>query len=307
MTSACPPSADRIARALLTYLVTPGDLVLPTLLATMDPTELITRARTGAPLPTPADAIIGDLITPARDRWHRQLTHLPTDGGIAQAAAAGIRLICPGDPEWAPGLNDLTHDRPHALWARGSADLRESCTRPVAVIGTRAATAYGQHITTSIVTGLAPHSITIISGAAYGIDATAHRAALATGTRTIAVLACGPDIPYPRAHADLLNQIATHGLIVSEYPPGRPPRREAFLARNRITAALATAGIIVTEATLRSGTMNTVGHARRLHRPIMAVPGPITSAASVGCHRLIADCAVPCVTSADDVLTRLAY
>ncbi|HLI78087.1 MAG TPA: DNA-processing protein DprA, partial [Acidobacteriaceae bacterium] len=179
--------------------------------------------------------------------------------------------------------------------------------RPVAVIGTRAATAYGRHVTTSIVTGLALHGITIISGAAYGIDATAHRATLATGTRTIAVLACGPDIPYPRAHADLLNQIATDGLILSEYPPGRPPRREAFLARNRIAAALATAGIIVTEATLRSGTLNTVGHARRLHRPIMAVPGPVTSAASAGCHHLIVDYAVPCITSADDALTHLAY
>jgi DNA processing protein len=120
----------------------------------------------------------------------------------------------------------------------------------------------------------------------------------------VAVLACGVDVAYPRGHAGLLQQIAAHGLIVSEAPPGRQPRRDAFLARNRIIAAL-TSGMVVVEAGMRSGAMNTVSHADALGRPVMAVPGPVTSAASAGCHQLIGERGVQLVTSATDVLACL--
>ncbi len=121
----------------------------------------------------------------------------------------------------------------------------------------------------------------------------------------MAVLARGPDNGYPRGHAGLLASIAGSGLIISEYPPGRSPDRAAFLARNRIIAALAAGGLVVTEAAVRSGTMNTVSHADLLGRPVVAVPGPVTSATSAGCHHRIACRGVPLVTSADDILPHL--
>jgi len=172
-------------------------------------------------------------------------------------------------------------------------------------VGTRAATAYGAHVAAELAAGLGSAGVTIVSGAAYGIDAAAHRGALAAGTATIAVLACGPDVACPREHAGLLEHITGSGVIVSEYPPGRRAARAAFLARNRIIAALAAAGMVGIEAGVRSGTLNAVGHADLLSRLVMAVPGPVTSAASAGCHQLIAECGVPCVTCPADILTHL--
>jgi DNA processing protein len=183
-------------------------------------------------------------------------------------------------------------------------DLAACCGHAVAIVGSRAATAYGNHVASGIAVGLADGGWTVVSGAAYGIDAAAHSGALAADGITVAVLACGVDRPYPRAHAGLLQQIATYGLIVSEAPPGRQPSRDAFLARNRIIAALA-GGVVVIEAGRRSGTMSTVAHADALGRPVMAVPGPVTSAVSAGCHQLIREQAALCVTSASDVLAHL--
>jgi DNA processing protein len=175
----------------------------------------------------------------------------------------------------------------------------------VAIVGTRAATAYGAHVTAEIPVGLAGCRLTIVAGAAYGVDAAAHKAAMAAGGLTIAVLACGPHVSYPRGHAGLLQQIAASGgLVVIECPPGRRPSRQAFLARNRIVAALG-GGMVVVEAGLRSGTLNAVGHAGLLGRPVMAAPGPVTSEASAGCHRLIAECGVSLVTCAADALAHL--
>jgi DNA processing protein len=126
----------------------------------------------------------------------------------------------------------------------------------------------------------------VVSGAAYGIDAAAHRGALAVAGTTIAVLACGVDRPYPAGHAALLDTISQAGVIVSEQPPGRPVSRTRLLDRNRIIAALST-GTMVVEASRMSGSMHTARDAAELGRPLMAVPGPVTSAASGGCHQLI--------------------
>ena len=145
----------------------------------------------------------------------------------------------------------------------------------------------------------------IVSGGAYGIDAAAHRGALATGALTVAVLACGVDYPYPAGHADLFADIAAHGLVISEWPPGRQPARLRFLVRNRTIAAL-TRGTVIVEAGERSGALNTARHAAQLGRPLMAVPGPVTSAQSAGCHRIIREWAATCVTCADDVIEMLS-
>jgi DNA processing protein len=145
---------------------------------------------------------------------------------------------------------------------------------------------------------------TVVSGGAYGIDGCAHRGALAADGVTIAVLACGVDHPYPLGHQDLLTSVAAQGVLVSEWPPGRTPNRLRFLIRNRVIGAL-TRGTVVVEAGLRSGALNTARHTRDLGRPLMAVPGPVTSEVSAGCHKIIREWGAVCVTDAHDVMELL--
>src|SRR5437773_2721395 len=140
---------------------------------------------------------------------------------------------------------------------------------------------------------------------AYGIDAAAHRGALAAEAVTIAVLACGVDYPYPAGHADLFAAIAAQGMVVSEWPPGRHPARTRFLVRNRVIAALG-CGTVIVEAGERSGALNTARHAANLGKPLMAVPGPVTSAQSAGCHRIIREWGASCVTRAADIIELLS-
>ncbi|BCN68358.1 hypothetical protein RE943_18310 [Prescottella equi] len=173
--------------------------------------------------------------------------------------------------------------------------------RSVAVVGTRAASSYGEHVTAEIVGDLAADGWTIVSGAAFGVDAAAHRAALGVGGLTVAVLACGVDRAYPAGHGRLLQQIARDGAVISEYPPGTSPARYRFLARNRLVAGLSEA-VVVVEAGWRSGARNTATWGRRLGRPVLAVPGPVTSAASTGCHRMIREGEARLVSSAADVV-----
>jgi DNA processing protein len=191
------------------------------------------------------------------------------------------------------------------LWVRGIISLQSTCTQSVAIAGARAATSYGAHICTEITTALSAHGHTVISGGAFGIDSSTHSAALAAGGLTIAVLACGPDIPYPAAHRTLLDAIATQGAVISEWPPGTRPAQSQFLLRNRIIAALGR-GTVIIEAAVRSGTLSTARHAINLGRPLMAVPGPVTSVRSAGCHALIRDQRAALVTSAADVLSCLS-
>lgn len=294
-------TAARVASAVLTYLAQPGDPLLGALLEALPPEEVLAAIRAGS-LPSGAarDLPAGQTaqVGPALARWQVRLASVPPDAGLAAHAERGISLVCPGDPDWPPQLNDLGRTRPYALWVRGS--VQALCVDSVAVIGSRAATAYGTHVAAGIASELAARSWTIISGAAYGIDAAAHRGALAGGGSTVAVLACGPDYAYPRGHRGLLDAISAHGAIVSESPPGTLPARALFLLRNRIIAALAR-GTVVAEAAARSGTVAAARHATALGRPLMAVPGPITSATSAGCHVLIRDGWAVCATSAADI------
>ncbi|MEV6275854.1 DNA-processing protein DprA [Nocardia sp. NPDC051832] len=223
----------------------------------------------------------------------------------------GGRVVTPDDAEWPTwrllGLEQLQAGRdqdgavPLVLWVRGAGSLVEVTARALAVVGARSSTRYGEQVTWDIVSDLAAEQWTIVSGAAYGIDAMAHRAALANGAPTIAVLACGVDRPYPVEHDRLLAQIAEVGMIVSEYAPGTAARKHQFLARNRLIAALAD-GVLVVEAGLRSGARNTVKWARRLGRPALAVPGSVNSMSSVGCHRMIRDGEALLVTRSDEVI-----
>ena len=224
---------------------------------------------------------------------------------IAAACREGIRLVCPGDPQWPGGLDELGSARPYALWLRGQADLRGSCERSVSMVGSRAASGYGAHVAGEIAADLGERGWAVVSGGAYGIDAAAHRGALAAGAITIAVLACGVDYPYPAGHAELFADIAAQGLVVSEWPPGRRPARLRFLIRNRTIAALS-CGTVIVEAGERSGALSTARHAANLCRPLMAVPGPVTSAQSAGCHRIMREWAATCVTGAADIIEMLS-
>jgi DNA processing protein len=148
--------------------------------------------------------------------------------------------------------------------------------------------------------GLAEHDVAVVSGGAYGIDGAAHRAALAVEGVTVAVLAGGLDIPYPAGHSGLLHRIGSNGLLVTEYPPGVRPARHRFLTRNRLVAAFAGAAVVV-EAGLRSGAANTAAWARALGRIVGAVPGPVTSSASTGCHALLR-AGAEVITRAEDIV-----
>jgi DNA processing protein len=299
---------QRLARAALTYLAEPGDPALGALLGICEPAEVLAAIKADV-LPATGPGC-GDspasrkALGHALGGWRARLPALPGDAGIAAACRDGIRLLCPGDPQWPERLDELGQARPYALWLRGRADLPSACLRSVSMVGSRAATGYGAHVAGEIAAGLGEAGWTIVSGGAYGIDAAAHRGARATRAITIAVLACGVDYPYPAGHADLFADIAAAGLVISEWPPGRHPARLRFLTRNRVIAAL-TCGTVIVEAGERSGALNTARHAADLGRPLMAVPGPVTSPQSAGCHQIIRDWGASCVTSAADIIEML--
>lgn len=221
----------------------------------------------------------------------------------------GGRIVTACDDEW-PALAFSAFGRsarprechpPLVLWVVGEVRLDEVPGRAAAVVGTRAATAYGEHVAADLSAGLAARDVAVVSGGAYGIDGVAHRAALASDGLTVAVLAAGVDVPYPAGHTALLRRIAEEGLVVSEYPPGMRPGRLRFLTRNRLVAALSGATVVV-EAGARSGAASTAGWARTLGRTVCAVPGPVTSSVSVGCHRLLREGDAELVTRAEDVV-----
>lgn len=231
-------------------------------------------------------------------RIAERLPELDVDRDQAIARRLGARLLIPGDEEWPTALDDLVAP-PVCLWVLGPEHLGEVSARSVAVVGARAATGYGVHVAKELGAGLAERGFAVVSGAAYGIDGAAHEGALAVDGVTIAVLAGGVDRPYPAGHASLLKRIADTGLVVSEVPPGSAPTRWRFLSRNRVIATL-TQGTVVVEAGLRSGSRNTARVAEEHLRVVCAVPGPISSAVSAGCHELVRAGAT-LVTDADEV------
>ncbi len=305
MTSAAPetdgPSGEALARACLTAVVPPADPFLGAALAERGAVAVWRALVAGTTLAPLADA------EPARaERWRAHAATVDAETVLTSAAELGVRLVIPGDPEWPAQLDQLAEHRPYALWVRGAHDLRNACLRSVAVVGSRAATNYGLHVAGELSYALAERSWCAVSGGAYGIDGAAHRGALAGGAPTVAVLACGLDMSYPRGHENLFGDIVLRGVLVSEHPLGTRPTRHGFLVRNRLIAAL-TPGTVVVEAGRRSGALNTAKHSLGLCRSLMAVPGPVTSALSVGCHRLLRDYQAVCVTDADDIAEQVGH
>lgn len=300
-------SEDRLARTTLSFLADPADEALGRLLGTCEPAEVVAAVSSGrdprAALPAAARGLPG--LDRAFTRWRGRLGQVPPAAQLAVWARDGVRLLVPSDTEWPTQLDDLGAVRPVALWLRGEANLRFAGLRSASVVGSRAATAYGTHVSTELAATMAERGWSIVSGGAFGVDSCAHRGALAVGGLTVAVLASGLSYGYPRGHHELFAAIAQHGALVSEIPPDRAPTRPGFLIRNRIIAALSR-GTVVVEAALRSGALNTARHARDLRRPLMAVPGPVTSEHSAGCHELIREWGALCVTGARDVMEHIA-
>jgi len=219
---------------------------------------------------------------------------------LAAARAIGATVVCPGDPEWPVRLDDHPVP-PLCLWVLGNSDLAMLAERSVSVVGARSSTSYGDTVASGLGSGLAERGWTVVSGAAFGIDAAAHRGALSVDGATVAVVAGGVDRPYPLAHTTLLARIAEVGAVVAEVAPGMAPTRPRFLLRNRIIAAMSR-GVIVVEAALRSGSLNTARTAAEIGRPVGVVPGPVTSMMSSGCHQARRDGLAEIVTDVDEVI-----
>ncbi len=282
----------RMARVALTWLAEPGTRAVHQLVREHGPVAALGMLLAGEVDDTLRRTVTARLA--AGDP--RRVAEL----ALGRAERLGARIATPEDGDWPQRFEDLILldglggerkiDRearpPLCMWVRGPWPLAEVLGRAVAVVGARASTGYGDHVATELGYGLAERDWSVVSGGAYGIDAAAHRGALTAGGTTVAVLACGVDRPYPAGNAALFDQIADSGLLISEWPPGAEPLRHRFLIRNRVIAA-GTTGTVMVEASARSGATSTLRRAIALGRPAMVVPGPVTSAMSVGCHTVL--------------------
>jgi DNA processing protein len=289
-------------------LAEPADPVASWLVAALGPEGALAWTRTAGTNPVAASMELASFAPPpqvdaaikASEKWQARLDVAEPGPHRERAARVGARVLTRADPGWPQPLDDLGATAPFALWVRGEGDAAALWGRSVAVVGARSATAYGEHVTASIAAGLVDDGWTIVSGGAYGIDAAAHRACIAVEGASIAVMAGGVDRFYPTGNAPMLEALLERGVVMSEVPPGYAPHRSRFLTRNRI---IATAGAtVVVEAALRSGALSTARHAAALARPLAAVPGSVTSAASAGCHALIRDHMATLVTESHDVI-----
>jgi DNA processing protein len=294
-------SLDRLA---LSLVIEPGDPRLRDLLAHHDTGRVLDSVLHRG---TPSDLTIPEAWVERATTLDRRLATV-----VDRAKVAGLRWICPGDRDWPSALDDLDQVEPFhgatgaplGLWLRGVGDLAELCEQSVAIVGARACTTYGAECASEVAGDCADADHTVVSGAAFGIDSCAHRGALVMRKPTVAVLASGADIDYPKAHAGLIARIAESGLVVSEQAPGESPMKGRFLSRNRLIAAL-TRGTVVIEAARRSGSLNTLHWADQLGRLTMGLPGPITSQQSAGVHAAIRGGEAVLVGNGRDVVEEL--
>ena len=298
--------ADRLesfAAAAWSFVVEPGDRIAGALVRRLGVREALDCVLSQAP----ASTVAGDDVSPSEAaeafaRWEPRLNSPALFRSLTSAASFGAKIVRSGDPDWPSGIDDLGDHRPHVVWVRGTTEALPQPSAAVAIVGARASTGYGEHVAMDFAAGFVSRGYTVVSGGAYGIDGMAHRATLACGGRTIAVMAGGIDNLYPSGHDELLRRIMDEGAVISEVAPGGAPTRWRFLQRNRVIAAIA-GGTVVVEAGYRSGSLNTATHSRDLDRPLGVVPGPITSGQSAGCHRLLrSNPAAQLVTSVADMI-----
>jgi len=223
-------------------------------------------------------------LADALECWRRRLATADADKSLDRITKINGQLLTPESEQWPKVIDDLGDHAPAALWLVGKAEtLKQSA---ISVIGARLASAYGIRLTSDLVRFCVSKDWLIVSGGALGIDAKASASALECGGNTVCVMAGGLDRLYPEANLELFKLVCNSGALVSEVAPGVSPSRWRFLQRNRLIAALGKATVVV-EAGYRSGSINTAGHANELGRPVGAIPGPVDSVRSAGCHRLI--------------------
>lgn len=256
----------------------------------------------------PGDARVGKLVREMSavelleqmnllpSKYSVSVSNLERDRALQLGESCGAVWVTPGHAHWPQQLAVLGDTQPLGLWVRGNPEILMQSA--VSIVGARASTSYGDRLASDIAAGVAAERWVIVSGGAYGIDAAAHRGAMIVHGATIAILAGGVDDPYPHTNAAIFERMLERGALVSEFAPGNPPQRHRFLIRNRLIAAWS-AGTVVVEAKLRSGAIATAGHAAALGKDVMAVPGPVISPSSQGCHQLIRDGAVLVATAAD--------
>ena len=211
---------------------------------------------------------------------------------------AGAKFLTPEHEHWPVGVNQLVNP-PIGLVVKG--DSTCLITDSLAIVGSRKPTNYGANVASEFARGFSDLGWTIISGGAYGIDSYAHRATLQANGITIAVLATGIEVAYPKSNQKLFNEMSAHGAFISELMPHESAMPSRFLVRNRLIASIAKATLVV-EAAYKSGSLRTAHDAAELLRPVMAIPGPINSAMSQGCHRLISERAAELITSVADAV-----
>jgi DNA processing protein len=280
---------DRQARVAWSTLAEPGDRLAQRLVADAGPVGALREVLAGG----------------GENRWRIRLHELDPLRDLLVMEHLQGRVLAPGDADWPDGLKTLGSEAPFCLWVRGPLNLAQATSRAAAIIGSRACTPYGEHVAADLAGGCAERDITVVSGAALGVDGCAHKGALAGGGPTIAVLANGLDRPYPAVHRQLIDRIADTNAVISEVPPGRPPSHWRFVQRNRLIAALARV-VVVVETGHESGSYRMAMQAVDMGVPLAAVPGPVTSLTSIGCHRLLREHGAVCVTSADDMAELLA-
>lgn len=289
---------ERSARVALAATLEPDDTVTGRLIAAVGAVETVRLAAGTGAFPKKVDAVEAGLW---RNTVALRMDARTVTQTLSESDRLGLRILIPGDRDWPPSLDDLGDRAPTVLWVHGMASfLTAPVSDRVTITGARAATSYGEHVTGELASDLTNAERIIVAGGAYGIDAAAHRAALAAGGQTLAVMVGGLNRIYPSGNRELLEPVGDLGLLASEMPPGAVPTKWRFLARNRILAALSGATIVV-EAGYRSGSLNIAARAAQLERPVGAVPGPVTSASSAGTHRLLREGVASVVTGAKDV------
>lgn len=308
--------SERLARAALARLMEPQDiagLALVQVTGAIDALRVATgKIPAGPDLEQEITSLLAENgstggwagMAAALKRWQPRIPDLAPERDLGTMARLGGRLIIPSDELWPVQLADLGIQEPICLWWRGQEQPLPAAEACIALVGSRDSTSYGAAVTGDISYSLAQRGMTVVSGGAYGIDAHAHRAALAGGTGTvptIAVMAGGVDRFYPSGNEDLLRAVCNQGAVIAEVPPGSAPTRYRFLQRNRLIAALSAVTVVV-EARWRSGALNTAHHAETLGRAVGAVPGSVHSANSAGCHRLLRDGGAVCVTDAAEIV-----
>lgn len=293
---------DTLARLAWNAIAEPGDAVANRIVTALGPVDALGVAERGV------EAVgheRSQQLREAIERWQPRVNERTVASALRNAARTDASLLLPGDSAWPVGTDDLGEHAPLVLWALGQITAQPLRSTTVALVGARAATPYGSEVASELATELSARGHTVVSGGAYGIDAAAHRATIRADGVTVAYLAGGIDRVYPEGNRRMFEEMLERGAILSEVACGTAPTRWRFLARNRLIATAS--ATVVIEAGWRSGSLNTAGHAASLARPLGAVPGPITSSTSAGCHRLLRDYNAACITSAADVLELLGH